>query len=81
MECILCYVTNRLSTSRRPWRLRCLPYFYLLGVTKSGTTDLYQSLLKHPDVHGGWVKEPMYWNRGRYPQGALVHKGDYEMVT
>ena len=67
---------KRLETNLHPWRIRCLPYFYLMGVTKSGTTDFYYALLKHSDVHGPWIKEPMYWNRGRYPQGVIVHKGN-----
>ena len=44
-------------------RLRCLPGFYLIGVTKSGTTDLYDKLLYHQDVVPPTIKEPMWWNR------------------
>ena len=45
-------------------RLRCLPYFHLLGVDKSGTTDLHSRIAKHPDVllnSGGLGKETYYW--------------------
>ncbi|XP_060601230.1 carbohydrate sulfotransferase 15-like [Ruditapes philippinarum] len=27
----------------------CLPYFYLIGVKKSGTTDLFNKISRHPD--------------------------------
>jgi hypothetical protein len=30
--------------------LKCLPYYHILGVSKCGTTDLYNRLAKHPDV-------------------------------
>ena len=37
-------------------RLRCLPYYYVLGVAESGTTDLYQRMLYHPHIAGGMWK-------------------------
>ncbi|XP_035665240.1 carbohydrate sulfotransferase 15-like [Branchiostoma floridae] len=45
------------------FRLRCLPYFYIIGMPKCGTSDLYHRLTKHPDVVGGMRKEPHYWTR------------------
>ena len=45
-------------------RLRCLPYFYLAGVTKCGTSDLFDKLLLHPYVKASLVgKEAQWWNR------------------
>ena len=32
---------------------------------KSGTSDLFQHIIKHPQVIPGAVKEPMWWNRKR----------------
>ncbi|EFJ42645.1 hypothetical protein VOLCADRAFT_107148 [Volvox carteri f. nagariensis] len=29
---------------------KCLPYFQILGVSKCGTTDLYNRLTEHPDM-------------------------------
>ena len=46
-------------------RTRCLPYFHLAGVTKSGTTDLYDKLIKHQDIVEPSMKEPLYYNRHR----------------
>ncbi len=48
------------------WRLRCLPYFLILGQPKSGTTDLYRKILLHPDVTSSAMKEPHWWTRRRY---------------
>ncbi|CAH1266651.1 CHST15 [Branchiostoma lanceolatum] len=48
------------------FRLRCMPYFYIIGMPKCGTTDLYYRLTQHPDVVGGMVKEPHWWTRRRF---------------
>lgn len=31
--------------------LRCIPYYHILGVSKCGTTDLYNRLARHPDIY------------------------------
>eukprot|EP00755_Sulcionema_specki_P013716 Sspe_Gene.54726::Locus_30175_Transcript_1_1_Confidence_1.000_Length_1092::g.54726::m.54726/K08106/CHST15; N-acetylgalactosamine 4-sulfate 6-O-sulfotransferase len=31
-------------------RMRCLPYFYILGTFHSGTTDLWERILFHPNI-------------------------------
>lgn len=52
-------------------RLRCLPYFHLLGVDKSGTTDLHSRIAEHPHVllnSGGLGKETYYWCWMKYGQ-------------
>ena len=40
----------------------CLPYAYLAGIQKSGTSDLYRQLKKHKHIFAS-VKEPSYWNK------------------
>ncbi|KAK3088062.1 hypothetical protein FSP39_014149 [Pinctada imbricata] len=53
--------------------LRCLPYFHIFGVCKTGTTDLYQRLLKHPQIipnRGILKKETWYWTWRRYGKGS-----------
>ena len=55
-------LTNRTALGDY-WRLRCLPYVYLVGVTKSGTTDLFDKMVRHPEIEPGALKEPMWWNR------------------
>ncbi|XP_033746520.1 carbohydrate sulfotransferase 15-like [Pecten maximus] len=46
--------------------LRCLPYFMVLGQNKCGTTHLYSSIVKHPDVIPATGKEPQFWARSRH---------------
>jgi hypothetical protein len=46
-------------------RLRCLPYFYFVGVTKAGTTDLKYQISKHPDIVRPFLSEINWWNRRR----------------
>lgn len=40
----------------------CLPYFFLLGVAKGGTTALYEMISAHPQVVKT-RKEPHWWTR------------------
>ncbi|XP_051771552.1 carbohydrate sulfotransferase 15-like [Ctenopharyngodon idella] len=54
-------------------RLRCLPYFYIIGQPKCGTTDLYERLRLHPDVYLTGPKEPHWWSRKRF---GIVNLGD-----
>ncbi|XP_025094825.1 carbohydrate sulfotransferase 15-like [Pomacea canaliculata] len=52
-------------------RLRCLPYFHVLGVDKSGSTDLFSRITQHPQVlanSGGLGKETYYWCWLKYGQ-------------
>lgn len=68
-------VCDRLKTSfhqhllRRDgklFRLRCLPFFYIIGQPKCGTTDLFHRLLLHPEVKFNTMKEPHWWTRKRF---------------
>lgn len=55
-----------LHQNGKRFRLRCLPYFYIIGQPKCGTTDLFHRLLLHPDIRfSGW-KEPHWWTRRRF---------------
>ena len=47
-------------------RLLCLPYFYLAGFPKCGTTDLYLHMTQHHHIIPTVVKEPHWWTRGRF---------------
>ncbi|XP_033738428.1 carbohydrate sulfotransferase 15-like [Pecten maximus] len=50
-------------------RLRCLPYFMQIGMSKSGSTDLFDRITQHPDILGnqGVVgKETRWWSWIRY---------------
>ncbi|XP_063819375.1 carbohydrate sulfotransferase 15-like [Pseudophryne corroboree] len=48
------------------YRLRCLPHFYIIGQPKCGTTDLYDRLRLHPNIHFSVIKEPHWWTRRRF---------------
>ena len=39
------------------WSVRCLPYFFLIGFPKCGTTEIYQLLKQHPKFTGQQKKE------------------------
>jgi N-acetylgalactosamine 4-sulfate 6-O-sulfotransferase len=59
------------SGSTETWRIRCLPYFYLIGMPRCGSTDLTYSIGFHPYVIQSRLKEFKYWNRAR-----LDHPGE-----
>ncbi|KAL3971919.1 disabled-like proiein [Sarotherodon galilaeus] len=50
----------------KDFRLRCLPYFYIIGQPKCGTTDLFHRMLLHPEVKFNIMKEPHWWTRKRF---------------
>lgn len=43
-----------------------MPYFFIAGFPKSGTTDLFAKVLEHPQVLKGRSKEPHFWTRIRF---------------
>ncbi|XP_072311835.1 carbohydrate sulfotransferase 15 [Eucyclogobius newberryi] len=60
----------------RALRLRCLPYFYIIGQPKCGTTDLYDRLRLHPEVRFTMFKEPHWWTRKRFGLIRLSERRD-----
>ncbi|XP_041376875.1 carbohydrate sulfotransferase 15-like [Gigantopelta aegis] len=46
-------------------QLRCLPYFYIIGQPKCGTTDIYFRLIQHPQIAKPPNKEPFWLNKFR----------------
>lgn len=59
-----CYIK---STDKK---LHCLPYFFLLGTPKSGTTDIWSKIQAHPEIVAA-AKEPHWWTRQSYPSAPL----------
>ncbi|KAL5016974.1 hypothetical protein ScPMuIL_006563, partial [Solemya velum] len=50
-------------------KLRCLPYFHVIGMDKSASTDLFDRICQHPSVlqnSGVLKKETMWWSWLRY---------------
>ncbi|XP_064602963.1 carbohydrate sulfotransferase 15-like [Liolophura sinensis] len=52
--------------------IRCLPYFFVAGFPKCGTTDLYRRLALHPQIQPPCAKEPHWWTRRRYQKGRSL---------
>ncbi|KAK7483704.1 hypothetical protein BaRGS_00025025, partial [Batillaria attramentaria] len=50
-------------------QLLCVPYFYLAGVSKSGTSDLFSRIIQHPEVIDS-RKEHHWFDRRRYHRDA-----------
>ncbi|XP_026212774.1 carbohydrate sulfotransferase 15-like [Anabas testudineus] len=62
----------------KQFRLRCLPYFYIIGQPKCGTTDLFHRLLIHPEVKFNTMKEPHWWTRKRF--GYIRFKDGFQDI-
>lgn len=56
---------TRLARDQIPQRMRCLPYFFIIGQPKCGSTDLFRRILQHPDVVSPPIKELHWWSRNR----------------
>ncbi len=55
------------SYSGQNWRLRCLPYFYVIGMQKCGTSALTRLINYHlPEYARGLVKEFHFWEFKRF---------------
>ena len=56
--------------------LKCLPYYFIIGVKKCGTTALHTYLMKHPESIRLFKKE-MYFFAGnrnsKFIQDLLLH--------
>ena len=53
-------------------KLRCLPFFFLIGAAKAGTTDVYNMIRSHPDFLTNGLssgKEPHWFTKYRFRQG------------
>eukprot|EP00057_Strongylocentrotus_purpuratus_P032276 XP_787115.3 PREDICTED: carbohydrate sulfotransferase 15 isoform X1 [Strongylocentrotus purpuratus] len=58
--------------------LNCLPYFYLIGMSKCGTTDLWKKLTSHPDIVDV-PKEPHWWGPRRTGWTGIAAHGQEVM--
>nr|KAG5708481.1 hypothetical protein BaRGS_026208 [Batillaria attramentaria] len=52
--------------------LKCVPYFYVAGVAKSGTADLLTRVRNHPQVISGSTIAYHWWDRQRYGAPATL---------
>ena len=58
---------NPHTESTKNQHLYCLPYFFLSGFPKCGTTTLASVLTKHPQIVGPDVREIQWWTRTPLP--------------
>ena len=42
---------------------RCFPYFFIIGASKTGTSDLYQRVQQHPQYVTPMSKEPNWFSQ------------------
>ena len=58
--------------------LRSLPDFVIIGAMKSGTTSLYDFLIKHPAIAPAAKKEVMYFSTWyKYKLGKLWYRSNF----
>ena len=57
------FSTRFIQTSGGSTELYCLPYFFIGGFPKSGTTTLHEALQQHPQIIGPTIKEPQWWTK------------------
>ena len=57
------FATGLFQTRRGSTELYCLPYFFIAGFPKSGTTTLHEALQEHPQIVLPNTKEPHWWTR------------------
>ena len=59
----------------------CLPYFYILGQPKCGTTMLYELLSTHQDIVPPMRKEMMFWNSHMSEQNIQKYVKDFAQAS
>ena len=56
--------------------LLCIPQVYFIGFPRSGSTQLYNMMTRHPQLIGGKNKEPHWWTRfpfvDKFPHDLLA---------
>ena len=57
------FATGLFQTRGESRELYCLPYFFIAGFPKSGTTTLHKVLQQHPQIIPPSNKEPQWWTR------------------
>ena len=57
------FAEGLIQTSGESRELYCLPYFFIAGFPKSGTTTLHTALQEHVQIAPPTDKEPQWWTR------------------
>ena len=66
---------NNINTEEPMHNISCLPYFFVAGWTKAGSTDFWYRLTQHAHIHSGKYKELRWWSMGR--KSSENHMGSY----
>ena len=61
--------------SKNSKNLACLPYAYVLGQPKCGTSDLFERLKDHPQIKMPKRKEVRFFTRGEFSTDKLLREG------
>ncbi|KAL4218469.1 hypothetical protein ACF0H5_023203 [Mactra antiquata] len=61
-----CYVNPAAAKKPTAVPVLCLPYFFLVGAPKSGTTDMHRRLVQHHQISARLAKEPHWFTRKHY---------------
>ncbi|XP_046578789.1 carbohydrate sulfotransferase 15-like [Haliotis rubra] len=75
-----CYLAEKSLKKSLRWMesgggktLRCLPYFFIIGQAKCGTTTLFSRIVQHPDVAPHAMKETHWICHGRLSDATPTH--------
>ncbi|XP_060563150.1 uncharacterized protein LOC132722643, partial [Ruditapes philippinarum] len=60
-----CFIGDVNNPLFQDGRLHCLPYFYIIGVKKSGTSDFFNRIAAHPEFQTPSFKEAQWFPRLR----------------
>ena len=55
----------------------CLPYFFIGGFPKCRTTELYDKLIRHPEIISPARKEPHWWTRDQFTRDKNISYRDF----
>ena len=76
-----CWLKSLTSKRMTSTRLRCLPYFFLAGFAKCGTTDTFRKLIQFPLIVPGKHKEIHFWRKKeKYNKSQINKNMEYESV-
>ncbi|XP_060557591.1 carbohydrate sulfotransferase 15-like [Ruditapes philippinarum] len=69
-----CWIERNINDTNT--RIRCLPYFYLVGMPKCGTSDFYKRITQHPSISNKSRKETHWFSRRGFSRN-----GKYKSLT
>ena len=79
------YLKEKLILFRKKYhlvtrRIRTSPDFIIIGAQKSGTTSLFNYLIKHPQVLGSYIKETHFFCSENYNKGIDWYRSFFPSI-